>query len=146
MKDLEQRKYPKIPRVGVGVLVFRGEQILLVKRGKPPNAGKWTIPGGLVKLGETLHQAAERELLEECGIKIVLKNIITTFDIIDRDEKDEIRYHYVLVDFAADYHSGNLKADSDVDEARWLLPDQIHNLDMPEKSKELILETVRNRG
>lgn len=126
--------------------MFRGEHILLVKRGKPPSAGKWTIPGGLVELGETLQHAAERELLEECGITVALGDIISTLDIIERDEKGKVSYHYVIVDFVAEFQDGNLKADSDIEDARWVLPKEIDSLDVPGISKKLILETVRKRG
>ena len=126
--------------------MFRREHILLVKRGKPPSAGKWTIPGGLVELGETLQQAAERELLEECGITVALGDIISTLDIIERDQKGKVSYHYVIVDFVAEFQDGTLKADSDIEDARWVLPKEIDSLDVPGISKKLILETVRKRG
>jgi len=140
------RTYSELPRVGVGILVFREEHILLVKRGQPPSEGKWTIPGGLVELGETLQQAAERELLEECGISIELGDIIYTFDFIERDEEGRIKYHYVIIDFAATFRDGNLKASSDIEDAAWVSPNEINNFDVPERTKKLIMEVVQGKN
>jgi ADP-ribose pyrophosphatase YjhB (NUDIX family) len=89
------------PQVAVGALVIREKEVLLVQRGREPGAGQWALPGGRVHWGETLAQAAKREVLEETGIDIEVGHIIYTFDSITRDESGVIRFHYVIIDFLA---------------------------------------------
>ncbi|MGD9150765.1 MAG: NUDIX hydrolase, partial [Desulfobacterales bacterium] len=87
--------YPDSPRVAVGAVVFKEDRVLLVRRGQPPAENLWAIPGGSVEIGETLQQAAEREIWEETGIRIRATKPIYTFDVIERDERQGIRFHYV---------------------------------------------------
>lgn len=122
--------YPDLPRVAVGAIVFKNNKVLLVRRGKPPLQGFWSIPGGSVELGETLQQAAEREILEETGIIIAAGKPAFTFDIIEKDQHDLIRFHYVIVDLTADYISGELHSGDDADEARWVSLEELQNLDV----------------
>ena len=110
----------------------------MVKRGREPSKGKWTVPGGLVELGETLAEAAHRELREECDMTVELGDIIETFDVIERDEKGRVKYHYIIVDFIAKFLHGSLKADSDIEDARWVLPAQLTKFDVHEKTRMLI--------
>ena len=90
--------YPDTPRVAVGAIVFKGNEVLLVRRANPPSRDVWAIPGGNVKLGESLQQAAEREILEETGVRIHAGAPVFTFDYIDRDEAGRVKFHYVIVD------------------------------------------------
>ncbi|HKO09286.1 MAG TPA: NUDIX domain-containing protein, partial [Alphaproteobacteria bacterium] len=80
------RSYPERPIAGVGALVFRGEEVLLIKRGKPPREGQWSIPGGAQHLGESVAEAARREVREEAGIEIEVKEVIAVVDLLSRDE------------------------------------------------------------
>ena len=112
--------YPNLPRVAVGAVVFKQDKVLLVLRGKPPAEKQWSIPGGCVELGGTLQEAAEREIAEETGVVIQAKNPIYTFDVIERDENGHIRFHYVIVDLAADYVSGELRAGDDAADVSWV--------------------------
>lgn len=114
------REYPDHPRVGVGTVVLDGDRVLLVKRGRPPALGKWSIPGGLVDLGETTAEAARREVLEECGIRARLVGIAGVVDRVIRDDSGRVRYHYVLVDYAARPEGGALRAGDDAAEVRWV--------------------------
>ncbi len=98
--------------------VFNNNKVLLVQRGKPPAEGAWAIPGGSVKLGETLQQAAEREILEETGVTIKARDPAYTFESIQRDETGAVRFHYVIVDLNADYVCGEPKPDDDALDAR----------------------------
>ncbi|MBW2239305.1 MAG: NUDIX hydrolase [Deltaproteobacteria bacterium] len=102
--------YPSAPRVAVGAVIFKESKVLLVLRSKSPAQNQWSIPGGCVELGETLQEAAEREILEETGIFIRAGEPVYTFDVIERDDSGRIRFHYVILDLAADYISGEVKA------------------------------------
>jgi len=113
------RSYPDQPIVGVGVVVWRESQVLLIKRGKAPRVGQWSLPGGAQNLGETLAEAARREVREETGINIELGEIIATLDLIDRDDDGRVRYHYTLVDFTAESLSSDLCPGDDAADARW---------------------------
>src|SRR5688500_6257844 len=95
------REYPDLPRVGVGAVVLRGDRVLLVKRGGQPSAGKWSLPGGLVDLGETTQEATRREVFEECGLRVRLAGVAGVVDRVVRDGDGRVRYHYVLVDYLA---------------------------------------------
>ena len=118
----------KSPQVGVGAIVFHNKQVLLVKRKRPPNAGQWAIPGGRVKFGESLQQAAEREILEETGIRIKAGAPVFAFDVIQPDDGQQCPLHYVVVDLAADYISGDPVAGDDAAEARWISTDELGKL------------------
>lgn len=115
-----RREYPKRPLVGVGVVLRRDEEVLLVKRAFPPKAGYYSIPGGLVELGEKVRDAARREISEETGLDIKLEKIVDVIDNIVRDEDGKVKFHYVLVDFLARPAGGDLKSSSDVLEAKWV--------------------------
>ncbi len=140
--DLHQlhamRGYPDAPRVAVGAVVFHNNCILLVRRGKPPADGQWAIPGGTVDLGETLTQAAEREIREETGIRIAAQDPIYVFDMIDRDPEGGVRFHYVIVDFAARYLGGELHAGDDAADARWVSADELKFLEVSPSTRQLL--------
>jgi len=132
------REYRELPRVGVGAIVIRDGRILLVKRGSSPGKGLWAPPGGLVELGETVREAAEREILEETGITIRAKEAFYTFDFIDRDKEGKIKYHYVIIDFLADYLGGEPKASDDAIEVRWVAPEDVPGLAITPTTRKLL--------
>jgi 8-oxo-dGTP diphosphatase len=113
------------PRVAVGAIVIHDRRILLVRRANPPGQGDWAIPGGAVKLGETLQEAAEREIREETGLTIKARDPIYAFDLIERDGNDQILFHYVIIDLMADYVTGELFASDDALDARWFSPEEL---------------------
>ncbi|HOP35796.1 MAG TPA: NUDIX hydrolase [Syntrophales bacterium] len=123
-----KREYPDYPRVGVGAIVIEKERVLLVRRGIPPSLGLWAIPGGSVEIGETLKEAAEREILEETGVRIEADRPVYSFDFIERDEDGEIRFHYVIVDLMARYAGGEVRAADDAADAKWLTWKEIESL------------------
>lgn len=131
------------PQVAVGAVVRRGTAVLLVQRGTAPNAGQWAIPGGKVHAGETLQQAAEREIREETGIQIRAGEPIFSFDVIDRDNRGKLRYHYVIVDLLADYIDGEPQAGDDALDAAWIEPETLARLDLNATTRQLLtrLET-----
>lgn len=130
--------YPDLPRVAVGAIVFKDNKILLVRRGKPPADNLWAIPGGRVEIGETLQEAAEREILEETGIAIRARVPVYTFDVIDRDSRGRIRFHYVIVDLTADYIRGEPRAGDDASAARWISSDELATLEVSSKTRQLL--------
>jgi len=130
------------PQIGIGAVVFKDNKILLVKRSNAPSMGLWAIPGGRLELGETLHHAAEREILEETGIVIHAKKPLFTFDVIERDASGNIRYHYVIVDLEAEYVSGEPIASDDASEARWIAAEEIPSLPMSDKTLELLKDEL----
>ena len=114
------RSYPDRPYVGVGIVVFRGDEVLLVERAKPPIRNRWSIPGGAQEIGETVHEAALRELMEETGLEADLIGLIDVVDSITRDQDSRVQFHYTLVDFAAEWRSGEAAAADDVAAVRWV--------------------------
>lgn len=113
------REYPIRPIIGVGVVVWHGERVLLVRRSKPPRMGHWSLPGGAQRLGETIAEAARREVKEEAGLEIVLGDVVAAVDLIERDRQGRIRYHYTLIDFVAEAENSALNPGSDAADARW---------------------------
>ncbi|MBC7113132.1 MAG: NUDIX hydrolase [Candidatus Methanomethyliales bacterium] len=126
---LRLREYPERPLVGVGVILVKDRQILLVKRGHEPNKGLWSIPGGLIKLGETAKEAAIREVKEETGLEVSIGAVAGVFDVIIRDGSSKIKYHYVIIDYFGEVIGGILRAGTDVIDARWFGLDELNNIE-----------------
>ncbi|MBI5303129.1 MAG: NUDIX hydrolase [Chloroflexi bacterium] len=137
----DSREYPARPICGVGVIVWHDDRVLLIQRGKPPNVGMWGLPGGAIELGESLREAAAREVREECGIEIALGEVVEVVDIVTRDAENRVQYHYVVVDFAAQHTRGELHADSDVTDARWVTRDELLKYDVPNLTRRVILKS-----
>ena len=132
------RLYPRRPIVGIGVVVFRGDEVLLIKRGKPPVSDRWSIPGGAQEIGETVREAALREVSEETGIEIEIVGLIDVVDGITRDAEGRAKYHYTLVDFAALWVSGEARAASDAAAARWVHRDAVAGLELWEETRRIV--------
>ncbi|MCQ5362251.1 MAG: NUDIX hydrolase [Candidatus Methanomethylicia archaeon] len=122
---LQVREYPERPLVGVGVILVKDRQILLVKRGHEPNKGMWSIPGGLIKLGETAEEAAIREVREETGLEVSIGAVAGVFNVIIKDSDSKIKYHYVIIDYFGEVVGGMLRPGTDVTDARWFWLDEI---------------------
>ncbi len=140
----DSREYPTRPFAAVGAIVRKGKALLVIRRGKPPLGDEWSVPGGAVELGETMREAAVREVLEECGIEIVVSDVVDTIDIIQRDAAGRVMFHYAIADYAANWASGELHATSDVTEAHWVLPEDLDKYPMNPKTRT-ILEKGRVR-
>jgi ADP-ribose pyrophosphatase YjhB (NUDIX family) len=117
---MKAREYPDRPIVGVGAVIVRGDEVVLVRRGNEPNRGAWSLPGGMVELGEKLRQAAEREAREETGLEVEAGEVLEVFDSIMPDASGKTQYHYVLVDFLCRVKAGQLRAAGDASDARWV--------------------------
>jgi 8-oxo-dGTP diphosphatase len=122
-------RHPEQPVVAVGVLLLDGDRVLLVQRGRPPQVGRWTVPGGKVELGETLEEAALRELGEETGLGCTLGPVVEVLDRVLRDGDGRVEYHYVILDFLGTQPTGQLTAGSDVSDARWVAIDDVGQLE-----------------
>ena len=119
-------------------MVVHEGRILLVRRGAAPSRGLWAVPGGALELGETLQQGAEREILEETGVAIRAREPICAFDFFERDGDGRIRFHFVIVDVAADYIRGDVKGADDALEARWLAPEDLEGLPVSRNTLKLL--------
>jgi ADP-ribose pyrophosphatase YjhB (NUDIX family) len=113
------REYPKRPLLGVGAVVLRGGSVLLVCRAQEPCKGEWTFPGGLVELGETLREAAERETYEETGIRVRARDVLEVVDSMVKGTGGRLRFHYSIIDVICRYVSGSPSAGDDVSEVAW---------------------------
>lgn len=112
--------YPQTPQVSVGAIIIHQGKALMIQRGQEPSRGLWSIPGGCVKLGETLQQALLREVSEETGLTVAVSKLVYHCDIIERDPTNRVRFHYVVLDYRAEYLHGTTQAASDVAATRWV--------------------------
>ncbi len=113
------REYPARPWVGIGVLAFRGADVLLIRRGRPPRLGEWSLPGGAQRLGEPAEDCARRELREETGIEVGPLDLLAVVDAITQGEGGAPRFHYTIIDYVARWTSGEARPGGDVTEVAW---------------------------
>ena len=137
--------YPNRPLIGVGAVVFKGGEVLLVRRGKPPREGGWSLPGGRQRLGERVRETARREVAEETGIEAEVTALLDVVDSITRDEAGAIAYHYTLVDFLAEWRSGEAAAGGDAAEVTWADPADLDRYDLWEETVRLIRMGLERR-
>ena len=139
-EESDDRKYPARPFVGVGVVTIKDGKILLVRRAFDPGAGKWSIPGGLVEVGEKLSEAGARETLEETGVEVQVLELINVFDMIDLEDDGKVRYHYVLVDFLARPTGGTERLSSEITDMRWVEYDETKSMDLTKTARRALSE------
>jgi len=132
------RDYPKNPLFGVSSLIIKNNKVLIVKRSSKPEI--WSLPGGLVELGETQRSAAIREAREETNINIKIIKFLENLDIIIKDEKNQIKKHYILAVFSGEYINGNIIAGDDALDAKWLPIQDIKNIDMTNGTDQFIMK------
>jgi 8-oxo-dGTP diphosphatase len=125
-----KREYPTQPIVGVGAVIIRDGKILLVKRGSELGRNKWSIPGGIVELGEKVHETTVREVKEESNLEVEVHGLIDVVDNLESDEEGKLRYHFVILDFFVHLIGGSLKAGSDVLDVRWVSLTEVEKYDL----------------
>ena len=133
------------PVVAVGAIVWKGDRVLLIRRGRPPRQGQWSIPGGRQEAGETVRQAVLREIREEAGIEIDILGVAAVVDLIERDG-DDLSHHYTVIDMLAEWRSGDPVAGDDALEAGWFALDQLTAFDLPELQRQVIADAARQRA
>ena len=133
---------PSGPQVGVGGVVVAAGRVLLIRRGKAPLRGRWSIPGGTVERGETLEEALVREMREETGLEVEPLEVLTVFDRIERTG-DLVSVHYVIVDYRCRLVSGEARAGSDALDVLWARPDDLGGLNLTAKAREVVETACR---
>lgn len=139
-----QREYPQQPLVGIGAIIIADGRVALIKRGKAPLLGEWSIPGGMLELGETLRHGAEREAHEETGLIVRATELLGVFERIVPDAEQRTSYHYVLIDFLCEVVSGEIRAGGDAADARWFTPEEVVGLPLPEDTAGVIRMAFTN--
>ncbi|MBZ5491113.1 MAG: NUDIX hydrolase [Acidobacteriia bacterium] len=132
------REYPDRPIVGVGAVIIHLDRVLLVKRGNPPLLGEWSLPGGVVELGETLRAAAEREALEETGLIVKAGEVLEVLDRIIPGKDGAPQYHYVLIDFLCVVKGGDLRAGGDAADVAWTSESELGKYKLEKSAIEVI--------
>ena len=130
------------PVVGVGAVLIEDGRVLLIRRGKEPLRGRWSLPGGTVETGETLEQALVREMREETSLEVRVGPLLTTFDRIERRD-GKVLYHHVIVDFLCERVSGEAQAASDAEAVAWAAPQELSRYDLTAKALEVVREGFR---
>ena len=134
------REYPEHPVVGVGAVIVRGDRALIIKRGHEPRRGEWSLPGGLLELGESLTDAVRREIREETGLDVTLGPMVETFDRVHRDDQGRIRFHFVIVDYVAWSDEGEATAGSDADAVAWVSASELDAYGINPHAQAVILK------
>ena len=135
---MSDREYQARPIVGIGIVVIRDHEVLLCRRGKAPNIGSWTLPGGAQDIGETCQDAARRELEEETGLRVGDLHFCAYVDTIRKDDAGRVRFHYTILDFAARWDGGEAVAGSDVSEVHWAPMDDLGPYDLWSEAHRII--------
>jgi ADP-ribose pyrophosphatase YjhB (NUDIX family) len=142
---LSGRRYPQRPHVGAGAVIHKGGRVLLVRRKFPPNPGKWALPGGLVELGETVQEAAAREVLEETGLRVKIEGLLDVQSDFHRDKDSKLEFHFVLVDYLAKPLGGRLKLNAESSGFGWFSEKQARRLNTTSGTKIVLDDYFRQR-
>jgi ADP-ribose pyrophosphatase YjhB (NUDIX family) len=132
------REFPEIPLVGIGAIIIENSRVLLVKRAHPPLQAQWSIPGGVLEVGELVRDAAIREAREETGLIVEPADLLGVYDRVLRNAEQRVQYHYVLIDFLCRWVGGELQAASDAAEVRWFTREELPALSLAEDTLDVI--------
>jgi len=135
-----KREFPEVPLVGVGAIIIEDGRVVLVKRAHPPLQAEWSIPGGVLEVGEPVREAAIREAREETGLTVEPGELLGVFDRVLRDAEQRVQYHYVLIDFLCQRVAGDLAAASDAAEVRWFTREELPALKLAKDTLDVILK------
>jgi 8-oxo-dGTP diphosphatase len=133
-----QREFPETPLVGIGAVIIEDSRVVLVKRAHPPLQAEWSIPGGVLEVGELVREAAIREAREETGLTVEPGELLGVYYRVLRDAKKRVQYHYLLIDFLCRRVAGNLAAASDAAEVRWFTREELPELKLAEDTLDVI--------
>jgi ADP-ribose pyrophosphatase YjhB (NUDIX family) len=140
------REFPELPLVGIGAIIIEGHRVVLVKRAHPPIQGQWSIPGGVLEVGEMVREAAVREAREETGLIVEPGELLGVYDRILRDPERRVQYHYVLIDFLCRAIGGELVAASDAADVRWFNREELSALSLAEDTLDVIHKGFKTLG
>jgi 8-oxo-dGTP diphosphatase len=138
----ERREFPDRPLVGVGGVVISSGRVLLVRRGSPPLENQWSIPGGLLEVGETLREGVRRELLEETAVEVRVLELVEVFERIRLDANGKARHHFVVLDYLCEAVRGEASAGSDAIEVAWAAADELERYSLTEATTQVILRAL----
>ena len=141
-----KRDYPERPLIGVGAVIVDGGRVVVVRRGHEPLKGEWSIPGGVLEIGETLRAGAAREALEETGLAVEAGEVLEVLDRIVRDGEERIQFHYVLIDFLCRRIGGELRAGGDAEEARWIAADELDSFAIADSAAAVLRKGLERAG
>jgi len=141
-----KREFPELPLVGIGAIIIEGDRVVLVKRAHPPIQGHWSIPGGVLEVGEMVREAAIREAREETGLDVKPGELLGVYDRILRDPERRVQYHYVLIDFLCRAVGGELAAASDASEVHWFCREELSALNLAEDTRDVIQKGFKAFG
>jgi 8-oxo-dGTP diphosphatase len=133
-----KRDYPEQPIIGVGAVIVSGGRVLLVRRDTEPLRGEWSVPGGMLELGEKLRDGVRREVLEETGLEVEPGEVLDVFDSIFTDALGRTQYHYVLIDYLCRVMSGEARAGSDVSDVRWVGPEALAAIGLRDVTEQVV--------
>jgi 8-oxo-dGTP diphosphatase len=141
-----QREFPEVPLVGVGAIIIEENRVVLVKRAHPPLQAQWSIPGGVLEVGELVREAAVREAREETGLVVEPGELLGVYDRVLRDSEQRVQYHYVLIDFLCRRVGGELFAASDAAEVRWYTKEELPALNLAADTQDVIQKGFQKLG
>jgi 8-oxo-dGTP diphosphatase len=141
-----QREFPEVPLIGVGAVIIEDTRVVLAKRAHPPLQAEWSIPGGVLEIGELVREAAVREAREETGLTVEPVELLGVYDRVLRDSSQRVQYHYVLIDFLCCRLAGELAAASDAAEVRWFTREELPQLRLAEDTVDVIRKGFAKLG
>ena len=133
-----QREFPEVPLVGVGAIIIENSRVVLIRRAHPPLQAEWSIPGGVLEVGELVREAAIREAREETGLTVEPSELLGVYDRVLRNAEQRVQYHYVLIDFLCRRVAGDIAAASDAAEVRWFTREELPALNLAEDTLDVI--------